>query len=282
MLVIQTMTFCTSEKKEPSSKEASKESKDDVQVMTAIAPAKESKEVPMKELKEEKEKEETSPLASQGLDISLKTALKATESKEQRGSAEDAGATEKASPKRVFPKRRRLEATEEEEVGTEHTIYERRAKVRQRDLLDVEPTQRVLTRSPPAPKPEELAKALLKIQAADKKEKSMVDSIRQWFEEQVTQHTQQQVRDAQVSSPRRKKSKRTPATLLPYQGTPVVHATPSEKAARTARASRASPKQEPSEAAGNTDVGNDSEAAVGEADNRDAPEKNLKSPEKNS
>ncbi|KAL6732743.1 hypothetical protein Aduo_003467 [Ancylostoma duodenale] len=281
MIVIQTITFCTSEKKEPSSKEASKESKDDVQVMTAIAPAKESKETPMKEVKEEREKEETSPLTSQGLDISIKTAI-ATESKDQRGSAEDAGPTEKAPPKRVFPRRRRLEATEETEVGTEHTIYERRAKVRQRDMLEVEPTQRVLSHSPPAPKPEELAKALLKIQAADKKEKSMVDKMREWFEEQVTQHTQQQIRDAQVSSPRRRKSKRAPATLLPYQGTPVVHATPSEKAARTARATRTTPKQEPSEAAGNNDIGNDSEALVGEADSRDAPEKDLKSPEKKS
>lgn len=211
------------------------------------------------------EDKETSPMASQGLDISLKS--KATESKEQR-SAEDAGSTEKAPPKRVFPRRRKRLAgdpAEGSEVGTENTIYERRPKIRidsthrsfkslgrrQGDTLEVEPTQRPLAHSPVSPKPEELAKALLKVQRTqERKEKSVLESVREWFEEQVTQ--QQQIPesttpDAQASPPRRRKSKAKPATLLPYQGTPVVHATPSEKAAKTARALRATPKQESSD-----------------------------------
>ncbi|EYC10803.1 hypothetical protein Y032_0053g2301 [Ancylostoma ceylanicum] len=311
VLAIQTITFCTSEKKEPSSKDVSKE---DAQVMTTqaficirfpmktgqhgmnfslegrtalnacVSAASAMRLAPSYII--ETHAQETSPMASQGLDISLKTAYKATESRDQRGSAEDAGgATEKAPPKRVFPKRRKPnDPSEDTEVGTEHTIYERRAKVRQRDILEVEPTQRVLAHSPSAPKPEELAKALLKIQASEKKEKSMLDTMRQWFEEQVTQQQRRESArsDTQASSPRRRKSKRAPATLLPYQGTPVVHATPSERAARTAREARTTPKQEPSEPAGTNDLGNDNDVGAGEADNRDTLRKSLKVPGKKS
>ncbi|KAK6751876.1 hypothetical protein RB195_003352 [Necator americanus] len=227
VLVLQTISFCSGRKESGSSKE------------TVMATA----------ILNDKDEKLASPIPSQESDASAQVGTKDTDSKERRGSAEENGSIERPQPKQVFPKRRKRAKLDpadlSESIKTEHTIYERRTKTRDDsaqpsmrlqqhrsdNLILEEPTQKVLSQEPMV---EQLTDALNEVKTQNTQRPGRNVLGADLFEEDTQpQVVGSELPERQASSPRRRKSRRKITTLLPYQGTPVVHATASEKAARS-------------------------------------------------